>query len=425
MARLTLGSLLVAGCGSAARPFGDGGIAGQTGDAAIDTRPTNQGGNDGSAGRGGSAPAGSGGGRGDAGASGAAGGTTGAGAGGQSAPGAAGASGGGGSAGRGGSAASGGATGTGGVAGAGGVTAAGGRGPGGAASGGAGGRGTGSGGAGAGGRGLGGAGTSGAGGAAAAGGAGPPGSGGTSGCSGPATGAICGCGARLDCNGVCQAAGTCNALEFNGTTGSVSAAGTTALAMNQSATIEAWVRVHSHIEHGPIFRKVRSNQEDKALAIEGGYVRFYFYRGSASYIEIVSQTRVPLESWTHIAGVYDGTNISVYMNGVRTDTATVTGTKAISNADGDIYIGRVADVYDVTFDGVISDLRVSSIARYTTETFKPPALLPVDATTLALWRLDEGTGITLADLGSAAAVATIQRASASGPPRWVSVPARR
>jgi hypothetical protein len=79
----------------------------------------------------------------------------------------------------------------------------------------------------------------------------------------------------------------------------------------------------------------------------------------------------------------------------------------------------------VTFDGVISDLRVSSIARYSTETITPPALLTVDASTLALWRLDEGTGITVADIGPANLDASITRTSATGPPRWVSVPARR
>jgi hypothetical protein len=258
-----------------------------------------------------------------------------------------------------------------------------------------------------------------------AGGARPPGTGGMNGCPGLPTGAVCGCGARLDCNGVCMPAGTCNALSFDGTTGSVATGATTAIAMNQSATIEAWVRVSNHVPHAPIFRKLRGNEEDKALSIEDGYVRMYFYRGGTTYIEIVSHTRVPLDAWTHVAGVYDGTSIRVYVNGVRTDSAVVTGTKAISNADGEIYIGRVQDLYEVTFDGVISDLRVSSTPRYTTETFTPPPLLQADAGTLALWRLDEGSGLTLADLGPAAIVASIQRASSGGAPRWVSVPARR
>jgi hypothetical protein len=316
---------------------------------------------------------------------------------------------------------------------------AGGAGVGGSGSGGRGGAGAGAGasGSGVGGRGgtsgsagtSGGAGTTGAAGAAGSGsggrgGAVTGGTGGSNSCPTPPAGAICGCGARLDCNGVCMPAGTCAALGFDGTDGSVSAGATTALAMNQSATIEAWVRVRNHLADAPIFRKLRGNAEDKTLALQDGYVRLYFYRGGTTYIEIRSRTRVPRDVWTHIAGVYDGTNIRIYMNGVRTDTAAVDGVKVISNADGEIFIGRVQTMYDVTFDGVISDLRVSSIARYTTETFVPPPIHAVDSSTLALWRLDEGAGISITDIGPARVSASITRASAAGPPRWVSVPAR-
>jgi hypothetical protein len=256
------------------------------------------------------------------------------------------------------------------------------------------------------------------------GGAATGGTGGSTVCPTPPAGAVCGCGARLDCNGVCAPAGTCAALAFDGTTGSVSTAATTALAMNQSTTIEAWVRVRNQLADAPIFRKVRGNAEDKALALQDGYVRFYLYRGGPSCIEIRSRNRVPVDAWTHIAGVYDGTNVRIYVNGVRTDTAAVDGVKAISNADGEIFIGRVHTMYDVTFDGVISDVRVSSTPRYSTDTFVPAALLGVDSATLALWRLDEGTGITIADIGPAHLNASITRASATGPPRWVSAPAR-
>lgn len=297
----------------------------------------------------------------------------------------------------------------------------GGRGTGGGASGGAA-----TGGAATGGRGTGGAGTGGMGtGGAATGGMGTGGAAtGGAGCPAP-NGPVCGCGARLDCNGVCVAAGTCSALAFDATTGSVTHGATTAIVMNQSATIEAWVQVNHHVEHAPIFRKARGNEEDKQLSIENGYVRVLFYRGSADYIDLTSKTRVPLNAWTHIAGVYDGSSIRIYVNGERTDTAAIDGVKVISNSDGEIFIGRVATMYEVTFDGVISDVRVSSIARYGTMTFTPPALHAVDSTTLALWRIDEGTGTTVADIGPANLDATILRATASGPPRWVSVAARR
>jgi|GEM_PF-5597966 len=247
--------------------------------------------------------------------------------------------------------------------------------------------------------------------------------GGGSGCPTPPAGSRCGCGAQLDCAGVCQVAGTCSALLFEGNAGAVTVGATTQVVMNQSATIEAWVQLHSRSEHGPIFRKVRGNAEDKSLAIEAGYVWFYFYRGG-TLVEIRSRTLVPLNAWTHVAGVYDGSNIRIYLNGERTDSAAVEGVRTISNSDGEIFIGLPHTMYEVSFDGVISDVRVSSSARYMAD-FTPPALHSVDSATLALWRLDEGTGAVAADLGPAHLNASIVRASAAGSPRWVAASPRR
>lgn len=68
-------------------------------------------------------------------------------------------------------------------------------------------------------------------------------------------------------------------------------------------------------------------------------------------------------------------------------------------------------MYDVTFDGVISDLRVSSTPRYMAD-FSPPALHSLDSFTLALWRPDEGTGAMAADIGRA----HLTRPSSAPPP---------
>jgi hypothetical protein len=402
MAWLLLVAPLLAGCGSVSTLPNDGGGGGTAGDAGTAGRGGDSGRGGGSAGT-----------AGVAGASGAGGGAAGWGGAGTAGAGVAGS----GVAGRGGTSGGAGTSPTAGAGGSGGASGRGGVGGGAGSSGSAGTAGSGSGGRGGSGGGAG----------AASGGRGGAATGGTGGsttCPTPPSGAPCGCGARLDCNGVCAPVGTCTALAFDGTTGQVSTDATTALAMNQSTTIEAWVRVRNHLEDAPIFRKVRGNAEDKTLALHDGYVRFYLYRGGPEYIEIRSRNRIPVDAWTHIAGVYDGTNVRIYVNGVRTDTAVVDGVKAISNADGEIFIGRVHTMYNVTFDGVISDVRVSSTPRYSTETFVPAPLLTVDPATLALWRLDEGTGVSIADIGPSRLNASITRASATGPPRWVSAPTR-
>ena len=44
------------------------------------------------------------------------------------------------------------------------------------------------------------------------------------------------------------------------------------------------------------------------------------------------------------------------------------------------------------YDGLIAEVRISNIVRYTTAFTLPDALFAVDADTVALWHLDEGEG---------------------------------
>jgi hypothetical protein len=234
------------------------------------------------------------------------------------------------------------------------------------------------------------------------------------GAAGQPAGTKCGCGAAIDCSGACRPSGTCNALDFDGVSGLVSAGLNTQIAMAASGTMEAWVQVRSHAENAYIFRKSRANVEDKALLIEGGYTRAYFFLEDVAYAEAVSRTVVPLQAWTHIAAVYDGTTMRIYLNGQLTDTVATPGARRVANSDGEVLIGGRPNI----FNGIISDVRISSSGRYTAN-FTPAALLVPDNRTLALWRLDEGTGTTVADLGPARLMTNLVRASPSGGPLWV------
>lgn len=50
-----------------------------------------------------------------------------------------------------------------------------------------------------------------------------------------------------------------------------------------------------------------------------------------------------------------------------------------------------------SFRGVIDEIRISSVARYVAGTFVPARRHTVDGSTLGLWHLDEGAGLTTAD----------------------------
>ena len=101
-------------------------------------------------------------------------------------------------------------------------------------------------------------------------------------------------------------------------------------------------------------------------------------------------------TWLHCALVGTGSNYYLYLNRTRVATAAQGGT--ISGlADVPILVGDLDDSNE-TFNGVIDELRISNVARYTAATYTVPnAAFAVDANTLGLWHFDEGTGTTTAD----------------------------
>ncbi|REJ94011.1 MAG: hypothetical protein DWQ34_09340 [Planctomycetota bacterium] len=99
----------------------------------------------------------------------------------------------------------------------------------------------------------------------------------------------------------------------------------------------------------------------------------------------------------HVAAVYDGESIRLYQDGEK--VAEITGDLI---AEEDILrtpyrIGRThASGAESYFKGLIDEVRISSIARYT-EDYTPEDRFEPDEHTLALYHFDEGDGDTLID----------------------------
>lgn len=86
---------------------------------------------------------------------------------------------------------------------------------------------------------------------------------------------------------------------------------------------------------------------------------------------LLSYGVVGRNTWSHVALVFDGTNVRLYVNGNGTfDHPTISNKPHPSWPVGDRFLNVGYDVNGVT-DGYINDLRISDVAVYTAN-FTPP-----------------------------------------------------
>ena len=138
-----------------------------------------------------------------------------------------------------------------------------------------------------------------------------------------------------------------------------------------SWTLEAWVYPTTAQTDNWI---LATNDSGKLRMRVGasGYLSFYTDTGS---ISLNSTTVVTVNSWSHVAICYDGTNLSLFQNGVRTATTTASVDNGSANS---LYVGSntVGGSY---WNGYISNARVvKGTAVYSGSTYTVPTA-PVTA----------------------------------------------
>lgn len=102
-----------------------------------------------------------------------------------------------------------------------------------------------------------------------------------------------------------------------------------------------------------------------------GNVVFYYWVGSQR--QVVSTTTISTNVWTHIAVVVTGgTNISIYINGVKSGTGVRTEALATQTANF-LTLGQYANT---CINGYVDDLRMTRAARYTRDFIIPVEAFP-------------------------------------------------
>ena len=107
-----------------------------------------------------------------------------------------------------------------------------------------------------------------------------------------------------------------NALSFNGSNQNIT---TSKLINIPKCAISAWIYILSYPINPTTLIAGFSNggATDKNLYIDtAGHLGFYGYDGATKYASL-SVNPIPLNTWTHVVGTANGTNLITYINGVQ------------------------------------------------------------------------------------------------------------
>ena len=139
---------------------------------------------------------------------------------------------------------------------------------------------------------------------------------------------------------------------------------------SENFTAECWIYPTASPSQ-PIIMGQWSGSYSWALEMSNNSSRHLrFLTNAGSIVDNVSSTAVPLNQWSHVALVRNGTSFVAYLNGTSVVSSTVTG--ALANSTNALSIGASASG-SYPFQGYISNVRlVKGTAAYTSN-FTPPA----------------------------------------------------
>lgn len=159
-----------------------------------------------------------------------------------------------------------------------------------------------------------------------------------------------------------------NALAFNGSTSRMTAP---SMAFTNAFTLEAWIFLRASGTAGtvaappvPTLRATPSgwqavvyeNPDVLFLAEAGGFLSAGFTSTTTkTLIQIMGPTKVQEQTWRHVAAVYDGANLTLYVDGAQFARTPATGNLIATTSPLEIGGSQVDKGY---LNGTIDDVRI-------------------------------------------------------------------
>lgn len=159
-----------------------------------------------------------------------------------------------------------------------------------------------------------------------------------------------------------------------------------------SITVEAWIYPTSNYNLQTIVGNYQGEMQF-LLRLDNLAPHFWISSpGSTNFSVAVGSTTVPLNTWSHVAGTWDGTTIRVFLNGVQIGTEAKAG--AFPSMNQNVKIGGGLNNGTEYFTGNITDVRIWNVVRSQAEIDLNKAKC-LDFNTsglLALYTMNDGSG---------------------------------
>jgi hypothetical protein len=226
------------------------------------------------------------------------------------------------------------------------------------------------------------------------------------------------------------------ALRFDGLDDYIDAGDSSALEPASTITVSVWVNVRgagtwSGQDNGNdyLFTKGRNSGSPPyysyGLSWRASDNRFLFAIGtSGTHTSITGSVSHPAGSgWMHVVGVYDGTNVYLFVNGVQEATTALSGAIAYGFASDNLYLGLwQTSSYIRAINGVLDDVRIYNRALGANEITRlyqsgaaklQGASSEVGTGLVGHWKFDDAQGTAAVDSSGRGSNGTLT----SGP-RW-------
>ena len=130
-------------------------------------------------------------------------------------------------------------------------------------------------------------------------------------------------------------------------------------------TLECWVRPDRFSDRVGVVTKTEGSEY--GIFASNGRPEFYIHVGGGYRVAAApEQFRLKTRSWSHVAGVYDGKSIRLFINGKEVGRSSASGTR-LTNMLPLVVGGDVAEDGSMMspFEGRLEEVRLSKVARYT------------------------------------------------------------